>query len=329
MFLRMKLRSTFFALMLAGSALLGGCSDTSEEKSNNDKLIVYTTIFPLQNFASLIGGDKVDVKSIYPPNVDAHSYEPTTKTMLEIADADMFIYTGAGVEGFADKAVETLEKENVKIVKAANGVDLLKSTHDHEHAEGDEAHDHEHAEGEEEHHHHGEYDPHVWLDPIRSIELAENIKDALVELAPTDKELFNENFNDLKGKLETLDQKFSDTVNQASSKEILVSHAAYGYWENRYGIEQLSISGLSPTQEPSQKQLKNMIDVSKEHDLQYVIFDQNVTSKIAGIIQKEIGAKPLTLHNLESVTEDDINNNQDYFSIMEKNIETLSKALNR
>ena len=325
----MKLRSTFFALMLAGSALLGGCSDTSEEKSNNDKLIVYTTIFPLQNFASLIGGDKVDVKSIYPPNVDAHSYEPTTKTMLEIADADMFIYTGAGVEGFADKAVETLEKENVKIVKAANGVDLLKSTHDHEHAEGDEAHDHEHAEGEEEHHHHGEYDPHVWLDPIRSIELAENIKDALVELAPTDKELFNENFNDLKGKLETLDQKFSDTVNQASSKEILVSHAAYGYWENRYGIEQLSISGLSPTQEPSQKQLKNMIDVSKEHDLQYVIFDQNVTSKIAGIIQKEIGAKPLTLHNLESVTEDDINNNQDYFSIMEKNIETLSKALNR
>ncbi|RTR30508.1 ABC transporter substrate-binding protein [Robertmurraya yapensis] len=385
----MKLKSIYFVLMLAVAAFLGGCSSNASgeketEINTNVQLTVYTTIFPLENFARLIGGDKVNVKSVYPPNVDAHTFEPTTKTMVDIAGADLFIYTGAGVEGFADKAVEALKDENVEIIKAADGIELLKSshdhehehaegeeahdhghvedeeahdhehvegeeTHDHEHTEGEEAHDHEHTEGEEAHdhehtegeedhdhehteggdgHNHGEYDPHVWLDPIRAIQLAENIKNALVELSPENKELFESNFEDLQKNLEGLDQEFADTVNQASTKEILVSHAAYGYWAERYGIEQLSISGLSPTQEPSQSQLKAIVEESKEHNLKYVIFDQNVTSKVAEIIQKEIGAEPQTLHNLESVTDEDIKNNQDYFTIMKKNIDTLRKVLN-
>lgn len=359
----MKLKAIYFVVMLIVAAFLGGCSDdaSGEKESDankNEQITVYTTIFPLENFTSLIGGDKVKVISVYPPNVDAHSFEPTTKTMVDIAGADLFIYTGAGVEGFADKAVESLKDENVKIIKAANGIELLKSTHEHEHAEDEEAHDHEHAEGEEAHdhehaeseeahehkhaegeeghehaeeedgHHHGEYDPHVWLDPIRSITLAENIKNALVELAPDNKEFFESNFEDLKKNLEALDQEFADTVSQASTKEILVSHAAYGYWSERYGIEQLAISGLSPTQEPSQSQLKEVVEESKEHNIKYVIFDQNVTSKVAELIQKEIGAEPQTLHNLESVTDEDLKNHQDYFTIMKKNLETLRKVLN-
>ncbi|MBD8071462.1 metal ABC transporter solute-binding protein, Zn/Mn family [Bacillus sp. PS06] len=396
----MKLKAILFVFILALSTFLAGCSNgtsgdaEAEESNKKDTLTVYTTIFPLENFASLIGGDKVEVKSVYPPNIDAHTYEPTVKTMVDIASADLFIYTGAGIEGFADKAEETLKNEQVKIVKAAEGVELLTGTHDHnhehiegedehdhehehaegedehdhehehaegedehdhehEHAEGEEEHnhDHEHAEGEEEHnhehehaegeeehshehedgeehHHHGDYDPHVWLDPIRSIELAENIKNAFIEISPDDKDFFEANFNDLKERLEALDQTFSDTVNQASSKEILVSHAAYGYWVDRYGIEQISISGLSTTQEPSQQQLTNIIELSKEHQIKYLIFDQNVSSKVAEVIRVELGAEPLTLHNLESVSEEDIEANQDYFTLMEKNIETLRTALN-
>nr|WP_306461660.1 zinc ABC transporter substrate-binding protein [Robertmurraya kyonggiensis] len=135
----MKLKVIYYVVMLTVAAFLGGCSNNaSGEKetdvNKNEQITVYTTIFPLENFTSLIGGDKVKVKSVYPPNVDAHSFEPTTKTMVDIAGADLFIYTGAGVEGFADKAVETLKDEDVKIIRAADGIELLKSTHEHEHA---------------------------------------------------------------------------------------------------------------------------------------------------------------------------------------------------
>src|SRR5690606_29054524 len=117
-------------------------------------------------------------------------------------------------------------------------------------------------------------------------------------------------------------------MKQSSKKEILVSHAAYGYWESRYGIKQISISGLSPSNEPTQKDLKNIINTAKEHNIKFVIFEQNLTSKIAEVVKKEINAQSLTLHNLESVTAEDIKNGADYISIMRQNLETLNKALN-
>ena len=139
---------------------------------------------------------------------------------------------------------------------------------------------------------------------------------------------FETNFKQLKSELEKLDQEFKTTIESSKTKNLLVSHAAYGYWEKRYGIETIAISGLSPTQEPSQKELQAIIEESTEHNIHYVIFEQNVSPKIAKIIKEEIGAKALTLHNLEAVTEENIKQNDDYFSIMRKNLETIKTVLN-
>ncbi len=380
----MKIKKWVTTTILSSSLLLAACgsTDSSETKVGNEDqevLKVYTTIYPLEDFAKKIGGDYVEVKSIYPPNVDAHSYEPSTRDMVSIAESDLFVYTGVGVEGFADKAVEALKNEDLAILAAGDELTLLKTEeeeHDHEHEEEhvhdedaedhahddaahdehaeehahddaahdehDEDHAHDdaaHGEDAEEHvhddaahdehnHDHGGVDPHVWLDLILSIELAENIKNSLSELMPEHASEFEENFTTLKTDLEKLDEEFKTTIEQAKTKYLLVAHSAYGYWEARYGIEQIAISGISPTQEPSQKALKTIIEESQEHQISHVIFDQNLTSKVSEVIQKEIGAEALTLHNLESVTEENIENNEDYFSIMRANLKTIETALN-
>lgn len=306
-----------------------GCSSNTAsngekaENSKEDQLIIYTTIFPLQYFTKKIGGDHVLVESVFPPNADAHTYEPTTKQMVKMAEADLFIYTGIGLEGFAEKAHETLETENVKVIKAGDGIELIKSKDEDEHAD---KHEDEHTD---EHTHHDDLDPHVWLDPVLAVQLAENIKNALVELKPEAKKDFEENFEQLKEQLNDLDQQFKDVVQNAERSEIVVSHAAYGYWENRYGIQQIYISGLSPTSEPSQKELAEIIEFAKKHNIKYVIFEQNVSNNIANIVQSELGAEALTLHNLESITEEEMKNGEDYFSLMKQNLETLKKALGR
>ncbi|MBS2970171.1 zinc ABC transporter substrate-binding protein [Metabacillus sp. KIGAM252] len=307
-------------LLLAAASSLAGCSSSGEtNEAKNGRLKIYTTIFPLEDFTKKIGGDLVEVKSVYPPNTDAHSFEPSTKTMVKIAEGDAFIYTGAGIEGFADKAAETLKNEDVEIVKAAEGIELAKSA----------AHSHEGEAGHDEHegHEHGDTDPHVWLDPIRSIQMAENIKNALVKKHPEGKETFEKNFAALKTNLEKLDKEYKDTLSKTDKKEILVSHAAYGYWQERYGIEQISVMGLSASDEPSQKQISAIIKDAKEHEIKHVIFEKNISSKLSEIVQKEIGATPLTVSNLESVTEEDAKNSEDYFSLMRKNLETLKTAL--
>ncbi|KZZ85826.1 metal ABC transporter substrate-binding protein [Bacillus sp. SJS] len=322
------MRKIVFALilLLAAASSLAGCSSSGEtNEAKNGKLKIYTTIFPLEDFTKKIGGNLVEVESVYPPNTDAHSFEPSTKTMVKIAEGDAFIYTGAGIEGFADKAAETLKNEDVEIVKAAEGIELAKSAaHSHE---GEAGHDEHSEEAAHEGHEHGDTDPHVWLDPIRSIQMGENIKNALVKKHPEGKETFEKNFAALKADLEKLDKEYKDTLSKTDKKEILVSHAAYGYWQERYGIEQISVMGLSASDEPSQKQISAIIKDAKAHGIKHVIFEKNISSKLSEIVQNEIGATPLTVSNLESVTEKDAKNSEDYFSLMRKNLETMKIAL--
>ncbi|MGJ7036413.1 metal ABC transporter substrate-binding protein [Anoxybacillus eryuanensis] len=319
------------SIILTITLTLFGCNKQEQlapsttEKTNN-KLIIYTTVYPLQDFAQKIGGEHVQVESVYPPGVDVHTYEPTAKTMQQIADADAFIYIGQGMEGFVERIVKTLENERVKFVEATAGMDLLRSNHTHE---DEHAHENEHAHEDEQkdEHDHGDVDPHVWLDPIYSIQMAETIKQTLIELKPEAKQDFEQNFASLKQQLEQLDSQFQQLIKDAKTKEILVAHAAYGYWEKRYGLKQISVTGLSPTNEPSQKQLASIIKKAKEHNIRYIFFEQNVTSKIAEVVKNEVGADVLILHNLEARTNDDIANSKDYFAIMNDNISALKKAL--
>lgn len=339
-------------LSLVAILILGACgaeessNQTAEDNeassdNNETRLKIYTTLYPLEYFAEQIGAENVEVESILPLGADAHTYEPTSKTMVDIAEADAFIYNGADMESYAASIEEALENEDVSILEAAEGIALLDHVHDHgeettEHDHAEEGHEqeeeeHDHAEegehAEEEGHEHGDKDPHVWLDPIRSISLAEKIKNLLVELMPEAENEFETNFSNLQTKLEELDTDFHQRLEQAARDEILVTHAAYGYWEEVYGVEQIAISGISPSSEPSQKQLEDVIDTVKEHDIHYLLFEQNVEPKVANVIQDETGVDSLYIHNLAVLTEADLENNEDYFTLMNRNLDTLAEAL--
>ncbi|WP_374724616.1 metal ABC transporter solute-binding protein, Zn/Mn family [Calidifontibacillus erzurumensis] len=312
---------TIILIFLLFSTFIIGCSQKNteniqEETNNDDKIKIFTTLYPIEYFTKKIGTSHVEVESIIPLGSNAHTFEPTTKTMIEIAEGDAFIFTSEQMERYAHKIAEALDKENVKIIEAAKDIEMIQHEDDENHNEND-----------EEEHSHGDVDPHVWIDPILSITIAENIKNSLIDLKPEASAEFEARFNELKAQLEQLDAKFRDLVKDKTSPQIIVSHAAYGYWEKRYGIKQLAISGLSSTNEPSQKQLQKIINVAKENDIKYVIFEQNITPKVAEIIKDEINAQSLYLHNLSVLREEDIKNNEDYFSLMEENLNTLKIAL--
>lgn len=295
------------------------CGEVEQEKEEGTpeqtgKIEVFTTLYPLQYFTEQIGGSFVHVTNIIPVGADAHTYDPTAKTMISVADGDMFIYSGAGLEGFVETMIASLNEQTVNIVEASKGVVLLEAHEEHGH-EGEEGHNH------------GDIDPHVWLDPLLSIELAENIKEALVQQMPEQEEQFENNFAELQKQLEQLHQEFESMTKEVIKDTFIVSHAGYGYWENRYHLHQVSITGLSPTNEPSQKQLQSIIQLAKEHGLTHIAFEQNISSKVAQSVQREIGADVVYLHNLEALTEENIANGEDYVSLMRKNIESLRTAL--
>ncbi len=227
---------SLFTVISTLAACGGEATNSSESEKkpqgSEEELKIFTTVYPLQFFAEQIAGDQASVESILPPGLDAHTYEPTTKEMIEIAESDAFIYNGAGLESYAIQISESIQSEDVKILEAAKGINLEEHVHNHEGEE--DSHEDEHAG-----HNHGDQDPHVWLDPIRSIQLAEHIKDLLVELKPEQEEVFNQNFEELKGRLENLDEEFRAQLENLPENKIIVSHAAYGYWEKTYGMSKL------------------------------------------------------------------------------------------
>lgn len=311
-----------YLLLIAAALLLiaGGCANNAAEPKDKDstsKLTVYTTVYPLQYFTERIGGEHVDVQSIYPPGTDEHVFEPSQKDIMALAKADLFFYIGLGLEGFVQKAEQTLKNENVHFVPAADAIDPEQLGEGHEH-EGEENHSHEpHA-----------IDPHVWISPYLSTMLAEKIKDELADELPEHAEEFEQNFNSLYDDLETLDRDFKTMADAAKNKTFFVSHAAFGYLADTYGLTQLAVSGLDSQNEPSQKQLAALMEEAKAHHIRYILFEQNVSSKLAEVIQKELQATALTLHNVSVLTAEDLANEEDYFTIMRKNLAVLETALN-
>jgi len=293
--------------------ILTACS-SNNAKENDDRLHIYTSIYPLQYIVGELAGDKAVTESVYPPGVDAHTYEPTSREITQLADGDAFVYIGAGMEGFAETMADALDNQDISFIEIGQQESLFQDNkHD----------DHDHEDG---HEHHGDLDPHIWLDPVRMIQVAELVTNELVELQPENKDVFLENLSTFTEKMTVLDEKFAATLEDNAHHEILVSHAAYGYWEQRYGIEQIPISGLSSSDEPSQKELASIAKLAKDKDIKYVIFEQAGSNRIATIIQEHIEAEPLYIHNLEVLTEEDIENDENYLSLMENNLKVLDKA---
>ena len=139
-------------------------------------------------------------------------------------------------------------------------------------------------------------------------------------------DLYEKNYDQLKEALIALDDSFQQVMEEKTDKHIIVSHAAYGYWEEKYGITQVPVSGLTSSHEPSQKELANIVELAEELNIQYVLFEQNVSNRLATIVQEHLGAEALTLHNIEVLTEEDIQAGEDYFSLMYHNLDVLDQA---
>lgn len=334
------------AVLALFTAACGNNNSTSNESANLDALTVYTTVYPLTYFTERIGGDKVAVKSIYPAGSNEHTFDPTQKDMMALADADLFFYIGLGLEGFVDNAKKTLANEDVSMIATADAVSdeelAVSKVSEEDHAEEEEntedthsedeesTDEDEHANEEESHddHEHGEIDPHLWISPQISVNLATSIKDSLIKKDPNNKETYTKNFDELVNDLKQLDADFKEMADASSNKTFFVSHAAFGYLAGTYGLEQVAVAGLNSQDEPSQKELTEIVKLAKSMNIKTILFEQNVSSKLTKVIQNEIGADALTMHNLGVLTPQDVDNKEDYFTLMEQNLETLTKALN-
>lgn len=307
----MKKNIKLVSLLLALVFVLVGCAkkdnNLSENIDNveNNKLNVYATVYPIYDFAKNIGGNKVDVKLIIPNGQEPHDYESSNKTIQDLEKADVFIYNGAGLESWSEKIIKSSNNNDLVIVEASNGVEILNET----------------ADGKK------IRDPHVWLDPKNALIESRNIKDAFIEKDPENKEYYESNFNEYANKLEELDGNFNEKLSNLENNTIIVSHEAFGYLCNAYNLNQIGIEGVNAESEPDAKTMARIVDLVRSEDIKVIFTEDIVDPKVAATIANEARIKTEFLNPLESLTEDEIENNDDYISIMQSNLIKLEEAL--
>lgn len=286
-----------------------------QSKSVQKKLLIYASIYPMYDFVKNIGKDKIELKQMLPLGAEPHAWEPTAKLMAELEKADVFIYNGAGIEPWVDKLTKSIKNEKLVVVDASKNVELLRLYH------------HDENDDEDSDHEHGQYDPHIWLDPINASKQAESIKNALVKIDNDNKEFYEKNYIDFSDKLKSLDNKYKDELGSLKKRDIVVAHDAFGYLAKRYGLVQIAVRGITPEEEPSSARMAKISETIRDREVKYVFFESLTSPKLSEVIASETGAKTAVLNPIDGLTEDDVKAGKDYLSLMEENLIALKKGL--
>jgi zinc transport system substrate-binding protein len=211
-----------------------------------------------------------------------------------LQEADLIFWVGEDMESFLEKPLKSIAKKAEKIeLMEIKGLNKLKFRernifdghddhgHDDEHKEDDHAkkeddhgHDDEHKEdGHDEHegHAHGEYDPHIWLDPSNAKVILKEMAEHLIEKDQKNASVYKSN---LKKALKDLD-KLTKTVKSDLNKDFksIVFHDAYQYFEKRFDVNVLGAFTVNTDVMPGAEQLAEIREII-EHDKVSCVFSE-------------------------------------------------------
>lgn len=320
----MKKQIKVMTLAIIALTLVACGKEQAENKSdkNSEKLSIVTSFYPMYDFTKNITQDKADVTMLIDGGVEPHDFEPSAKDMAKIQNADVFVYNSNELETWVESVLKNIDTSKVKVIEASEGITLLEGTHSHDEDEEDHEEDHD---GADEHSH--IYDPHVWLDPVLAKEEVETISHAIIDLDKTNADYYAKNTADYTKKLNDLNEAFTSGLKDAKNRKFVTQHTAFSYLANQYKLEQVAISGISPDQEPTPKELKEIEDFVTSEKIEVIYTESSASPKIAKTISDATGAKLEVLNPLESLSKEEQDAGEDYISTMTKNLEALKLSI--
>lgn len=308
----MKNRLSYGCLILVFClclTLLIGCQ---QKVSPPKGMRIVTSFYPVYAMTKAISGDLNDVRMIQ-SGAGIHSFEPSANDVAAIYDADVFVYHSHTLETWAGRLEPNLNQSNVVVLEATKDMELSK-VHGLEDMEVSDGIDPATL-----------YDPHTWTDPQMAADEVERIEKQLSQLDPKHESIYKKNAKRFKEEAKQLTEKYQQKFKNVSNKVFVTQHTAFSYLAKRFGLTQLGISGISPEQEPTPRQLKEIKDFIKQYQVKTIFAEKNVSQKVAETVAESTGAELKILSPLES----DPKNSKSFLENIEENLEVLYKELSQ
>ncbi len=297
------------SILLISSILILFFSCSKPGAIKSDKILVATSILPLADFVNEVGGEHVEVFHLVPPGASPHTYELTPLQLRNVAKAHLLVLNGVGMEFWADKLIQSMDSEKLKVVDTSTGIEILDAEEDDHHGH---AHDHAHDSG----------NPHIWLDPVNVIQQITHIKDALIEVDSANRESYEQNAADYIQQLNELHREILTEIETWQYRKFICFHPAWVYFAERYGLYQAAVVQKTPGMEPSPQELVDLIKIIQNINAKAVFAEPQSSSKMAETIAEETNARVIYLDPLGS--EKELNK---YIELMRYNVNQMALAL--
>jgi len=253
---------------LAGCTSIADPGDPGEstdgtDGADGDGPVVAASFFSFYDFArNVVDGTPIRVENLVPTGLHGHGWEPNASVTRAIVEADAFLHVGPGFQPWADRAIQTLQDDDVdtELINAREGVDLvdLAATLDPD----------EEGVGEQQ----GK-DPHFWLDPDRAKTSIDNITEGVVDLAPDHEATLRENAETYK--TETIDRIDADyqAIFDAADRDVvqLAAHNAFQYIGAKYDVTMRPlVTNLAASGDVKPSDIADAKAVIEDNDIRYV-----------------------------------------------------------
>lgn len=286
------------------SLILSACSkdDVNKEK----KIKIVATIFPQYDFVKRLtdGVDGLEVTMLISPGVDVHNFEPTTKNVKEISDADLLIYTGGKNDLWLDKIFKSVEKKKDSLFSLMNALEIDKDDAKNK-------------------------DEHVWTSLLNCKQIVEKLAIKLGEIDKKNSKKYNDNMKKYISEIDKLHNEFKNLV--ANSKRKLVvfgDKCPFYYFSKDYGLEFISpYSGCSSKVDVNSKEITNIVRKIKQNNIPVVLKLENGNSQVAAAIAKEANIPVRTFYSCHNSSKKDFEKGTSFLSYIDKNLKTLKEAI--
>lgn len=283
--------------------LFSGC----KAEKNEDKLSIVTTAFPTYDFAKKIAGDKAHVTMLIRPGSESHSFEPTPADIKKVTKSDMFVVIGGESENWAEKLIESCQKEE-EALRLIDSVELLSLE---EHGE-----EHDHST-----------DEHIWTSPVNARKMSKAILQKLCDIDAENREYYEKNYRELENELLSLDKDFKEALSSENITLVFGDRFPFLYLVKEYGINyKAAFPGCTEQTEPDINTMTELINFIKENNISTVFYTEFSTGKTADMLCGETGAKKSLLHSCHNVTKEEWENGETYVSLMRKNLENIKNS---
>ena len=286
------------------------------------KPLVVASFYPMYEFSRQVAGDRAEVVSLVPPGVEPHDWEPSPQKLVEVQNARLLVYNGAGFEPWVDKLLHDVTGKKIIVIETTRGLDLIPAAEAGAAAFPPKAAGRDAGQTQN-----GGGDPHVWLDPVLAQSQVEAIRAGLTQGDPANKAAYDDRARAFRARLAALDTAFQAGLRDCEHRDIVVSHAAFAYLARRYRLTQVAVMGLAPESEPSPAELAAIANLARRRKVTYIFFETLVSSRLAETLAREIGAKTLVLNPIEGLTKEEAAAGKGYVDLMEANLQSLRTGL--